>query len=114
MERKTALLGGMFLLWRVPLERKTVGWTGVIPLKPMPPSVQHRCHPRLLTNSLKTGASGPQMTDSVEQCRWSDALRKALEEAQLDLGDIIIDQIVPGCPDDRVRSALDKPYGAWL
>ena len=28
---------------------------GVIPLKPMPPSVQHRCHPRLLTNSLRPG-----------------------------------------------------------
>ena len=62
----------------------------------------------------ETGASGPQMTDSVEQCRWSDALRKELEEAQLDLGDIIIDQIVPGCPEDRVRSALDEEYGAWL
>ena len=62
----------------------------------------------------ETGASGPQMTDSVEQCGWSDALRKVLEEAQLDLGDITIDQIVPGCPDDRVRSALDKEYGAWL
>ena len=32
------------------------------------------------------GALGPQMTDSVEQCGWLDALRKALEGAQLDLG----------------------------
>ena len=56
----------------------------------------------------ETGASKPQMTDSVEQCGWSDALRKALGEAQLDLGDIRIDQTFPGCPDDRVRSALDK------
>ena len=27
------------------LERKTTRWTRVIPLKPIPPSVHHRCHP---------------------------------------------------------------------
>ena len=61
-----------------------------------------------------TGASGPQMTDSQEQCGWSDALRKALEEAQLDLGELTLNEIVPGCPDDRVRGALDAEYEAWL
>lgn len=54
------------------------------------------------------------MTDSEEQCGWSDALRTALEGALLDLGEVTLDKIVPGCPDDRVRSALDKEYGAWL
>ena len=44
------------------------------------------------------GALGPQTNDSVEQWGWADALRKALEGAQLDLGDVLIDQIVPGCP----------------
>ena len=41
-------------------------------------------------------------------------MRKVLEEAQLDLGDLKIEQIVPGCPDDQVRSALDLEYEAWL
>ena len=36
--------GGSASLWRA-LERTTVGWTRVIPLKPMPPSVLHCCHP---------------------------------------------------------------------
>ena len=44
------------------------------------------------------GALGPQTNDSVEQWGCSDALRKALEGAQLDLGDVLLDQIVPGCP----------------
>ena len=38
----------------------------------------------------------------------------ALEGALLDLGEVTLDKIVPGCPDDRVRSALDKEYEAWL
>ena len=33
----------------------------------------------------ETGVPGPQMTDSAEQCGWSDALRRALE-THLDLG----------------------------
>ena len=79
MERKTALLGGVLLLWRAPMEQKTVGWKGVISLKLMPPLVQHQCNPRLLKNSLRQGFPGPQTTDSAEQCGWSDALRRALE-----------------------------------
>ncbi|CAH3033365.1 unnamed protein product, partial [Porites evermanni] len=58
--------------------------------------------------------SGPQMTDSTEQCGWSDALRRALEGVHLDLGEVTIEEIVPGCPDNRVRSALDIAYEAWL
>ena len=34
-------------------------------------------------------------------------MRKALEGAKLDFGDVL-DQIVHRCPDDRVRNALDK------
>ena len=60
----------------------------------------------------ETGASGPQMTDSLEQCGWSDALRTALEGAHLDLGEVTLDEIVPSCPDDQVRSALDAEYEA--
>ena len=62
----------------------------------------------------ETGVSGPQTTDSPEKCRWSDALRRALEETHLHLGELIFEQIVPGCPDDWVRSALDMEYEAWL
>ena len=62
----------------------------------------------------ETGVLGPQMTDSSEQCRWSGALRTALEGAQLDLWEVTLDKIVPGCPDDWVRSALDAEYEAWL
>ena len=46
---------------------------------------------------------GPQTTDSVDQCGWSDAFKKALEGTQLDLEDITLDEIVPGCPDNRVE-----------
>lgn len=50
------------------------------------------------------GASSlPQTTDSVDQCGWSDALKKALEGTQLDLEDITLEEIVPGCPDNRVE-----------
>ena len=62
----------------------------------------------------ETRVSGPQMTDSTEQCGWSDALRRALEGVHLDLGEVTIEEIVPGCPDNRVRSALDIAYEAWL
>ena len=41
-------------------------------------------------------------------------MRTALEGVFLDLGEVTLDKIVPGCPDDRVRSALDKEYEAWL
>lgn len=41
-------------------------------------------------------------------------MRKALEGAKLDLGDVLLDQIVHCCPDDRVRNALDKEYRSWL
>ena len=75
---------------------------GVIPLKPMPASVHHRCHPRLLKNSLRPGLSGLKRL-TVDQCGWSDALKKALEGTQLDLEDITLDEIVPGCPDNRVE-----------
>ena len=37
MERKTALLGGVLLLWQAPMEQKTVGWKGVISPKLIPP-----------------------------------------------------------------------------
>ena len=60
MERKTALLGGVLLLWRAQMEQKTVGWKGVISPKLMPPLVQHQCHPRLLKNSLRPGFLGPK------------------------------------------------------
>ena len=62
----------------------------------------------------ETGVSGSQTTDSSEQCGWSDALRTVLEGALLDLGEVTLDEIAPGCPDDRVRSALDAEYEAWL
>ena len=62
----------------------------------------------------ETGVSRPQTTDSSEQCGWSDALRTVLEGALLDLGEVTLDEIAPGCPDDRVRSALDAEYEAWL
>ena len=35
-------------------------------------------------------------------------MRKALEGAKLDFRDVLLDQIVHRCPDDRVRNALDK------
>ena len=62
----------------------------------------------------ETGVSRPQTTYSANQCGWSDGLREALEEAQLDLGDLTIEQIVPSCRDDWVRSVLDLEYEAWL
>ena len=62
----------------------------------------------------ETGALGPQDTDSTEQCRWSDELRRALEGAQIDLGEMELDDINPGQPDDRVREALDDEYRRWL
>ena len=58
--------------------------------------------------------SRPQTTYSADQCGWSDGLREALEEAQLDLGDLTIEPIVPSCRDDWVRSVLDLEYRAWL
>ena len=60
IEHKTAQLGGVLPLWLVLMERLTVGWMGVIPLKPIPASVHHHCHPRLLKNSLRPGLSGPK------------------------------------------------------
>ena len=30
------------------------------------------------------------------------------------LGDVLLDQIVPSCPDDWVRNALDEEYRSWL
>ena len=62
----------------------------------------------------ETGVSEPQTTDSAEQCGWSDALRRALEDTHLDLRALTLEQIVPGCPDERVRSALDREYEAWM
>ena len=38
----------------------------------------------------EAGVSRPQMTDSTEQCGWSDALRRALEGVHLDLGEVTI------------------------
>ena len=38
------------------------------------------------------GVSGPQMTDSTEQCGWSDALRTALEGVHLDLGEVTLEE----------------------
>ena len=56
-------IGGSSSIQLAPLEHMTVGWTGVTPLKPKPPSVHYRCYPRLHKNSLRSGLSGPkQMT----------------------------------------------------
>ena len=38
------------------------------------------------------GVSGPQMTDSTEQCGWSDALRTALEGVHLDVGEVTLEE----------------------
>ena len=67
----------------------------------------HQCSKRL-------GLSDQQDTDSTEQCRWADKLRRALEAAYIDLGDFMLDNISPGQPDDRVGETLDDEYWRWL
>ena len=41
-------------------------------------------------------------------------MRKALEGAKLDLEEVLLDQIVLNCPDERVRNVLDEEYKSWL
>jgi len=65
MKCTTTLLGGVLPLQLVTLEHMTVGWTGVIPLKPKPPSGHHQCHPRLHKNSLRSGLLGLKRLTAV-------------------------------------------------
>ena len=37
-----------------------------------------------------------------------------LEGAKLDLEEVLLDQIVLNCPDERVRNVLDEEYKSWL
>ena len=103
-----------------PLERMIVGWKGVIPLKARPASAQHTSLLSQITHEQQppmfqeTGALRPQDTDSMEQCRWADKLRRTLEAAYIDLGDFMLDNISPGQPDDRVGETLDDEYWRWL